>query len=124
MAGSKILYSSYDELYAGLETISDQLDDKIVYVKDRFIKPQTSGYRDILLNVEMGNGHIAELRLEIDEIAKVANVDHDLYEIHRTFSSAAEAAGRPLTDRERAITYLLNKETQRMYEEAMREITH
>jgi hypothetical protein len=44
-------------------------------LKDRFQNPAKSGYRDILLNIDL-NGHYAEIRLELETLNQVAADEH------------------------------------------------
>jgi hypothetical protein len=77
---------------------------QLLAFKDRLIKPNSSGYRDILMNIEMGNGHIAELLLHPSQVDEYADGEHALYELTRRFKAVGQEAGRlvGLTDEERA----------------------
>ena len=122
LAGSKIVYTSLDDLYSGLKMTREQLRDNIVQIKDRFITPQESGYRDILMNIGMENKHIAEFRLHLAQIDEISNtIDHDLYEVSRSFGPVVAEAKRELTDKEEAIKIVLKHHTQKLYENALKE---
>ncbi|GAB3381522.1 hypothetical protein GCM10027452_34980 [Micromonospora halotolerans] len=60
-------------------------------------------YRDVLLNLRMSNGHLAELRLHLAALDDVAEWEHALYEVRRDLEVLPEAGDRPLTEGERAI---------------------
>lgn len=62
--------------------------------KDRFKKP-TAGYRDILMNVKLPNGHVGELQLHLKPMLKTKQeVGHKLYEQARSISAKAKQEGR------------------------------
>ncbi len=83
LAGSKITFERVDDIYRALDDI-ERSGLKILRVKDRFIDPASSGYRDILMNVQAPNGLVVELRLHLKSIDKVSDkFDHALYEISR-----------------------------------------
>lgn len=74
VAGSKIVFNKLDELYDALEKIIDSGVIEIIRFKDRIAKPLGSGYRDILMNAKMSNGHIVEFRLHLKRIDYAAEV--------------------------------------------------
>jgi len=121
LAGSKIVYDRLEDLYAGLQRVQETLGDKVVAFKDRFVKPQFSGYRDILMNIEMSNGHIAEFRLHLSQVDKYASAEHAIYELTRSFEPVAKEMGRivELTDEEQALGIALNRITQPRFEDAI-----
>lgn len=64
IAGSKIVYDKVKDLYFALEKFSKE--NRILKIKDRIQDP-LNGYRDILMNIKMKNGHIVEFRLHLKE---------------------------------------------------------
>jgi hypothetical protein len=52
-------------------------------LKDRFKKPMDTGYRDVLMNVRLENGTIAELQIHIPEIYATKELGHLVYEGER-----------------------------------------
>jgi hypothetical protein len=123
LAGTKIAYKTLDELYKGLATAVEVLGSDVVYIKDRFVKPADSGYRDILLNVRMSNGHIAELRLHLESIDKFAGIEHASYEVRRSIEAIATArplGKRALTTEERALIKAINQVTIPIFEDSLK----
>ncbi len=117
IAGSKITFDSIDDLYRALEKISKQYE--IAYIKDRFVKPQPSGYRDILMNIRMKNGHIAELRLHLEVIEKAAELEHlQSYQPRRTIKATAVIEKRSYTPEEKAQIEELLTLSQKLFEDA------
>ncbi|MCX4474229.1 toxin glutamine deamidase domain-containing protein [Micromonospora sp. NBC_01655] len=103
LAGAKVEFDSLDHVYAALERLRDHPAVRIVRYDDRFQVPQKSGYRDVQLILRMSNGHLAELRLHLAALDKVAVWEHSLYEVKRDLESLARRDGRELTIRERAM---------------------
>ncbi len=121
LAGSKIEYQSLDQLYQGLAQLTAS-PVKIVYFEDRFINPQQSGYRDIMMNIRMSNGHVAEFRLHLAQIDAVADFEHALYEVRRSLKDVAKEQGRAkLTPEEDALQIALINEEQRLFWQALQQ---
>ncbi len=115
---ASIIYNSYKDLMEGLGKSKDMLN--LVREKDRFAKPTPAGYRDILLNVKLSNGHIAELQLHLQQIMDVKDVDgHRLYEEIRLLERAAKEAARALTPEEAAKVDKLLEESRTFYDAAL-----
>jgi hypothetical protein len=118
IAGSKIVYTKVKDLYVALEKFSSEY--KILKIKDRIQQP-LNGYRDILMNIEMKNGHIVEFRLHLKEMDKIADgVGHKLYEEYRTLEAISKT--RNLTDNEVARMMLLDKKQFDLYEATWKQI--
>lgn len=115
LAGAKVQFDTLDDVYRALERLADDQQVVIVNIKDRFLAPQPSGYRDILLNLRMSNGHVAELRLHLAALDDVAGWEHGLYEVRRDLEALADSDGRLLTDDERAIRDGLLRRAQDTY---------
>jgi hypothetical protein len=114
LAGMKITYKTLDELYQGLAAAGEALGSDVVYIKDRFVKPADSGYRDILPNVRMSNGHIAELRLHLESIDKFVGIEHTSYHVRRSIETIAKArlpGQQALTTEERALIKAIDQMT-------------
>lgn len=61
--------------------------------KDRYQgKGFACEYRDIMMNIEMPNGHIAELQINVKTMLAAKEEAHALYEEHRTIKAQASAA--------------------------------
>lgn len=115
IAGGKIVYNTFDDLYKGLDVVKAEFGDRVVMFKDRFYDPLKSGYQDILMNVKMSNGHIAEFRMHLKAFDTAAEVEHPLYEVSRVVApEAAVKAGR-LTLEQEAIMLLIREKSQQLY---------
>jgi hypothetical protein len=99
LSRSSIEYKTLPELYNGLKQISQEF--KITKMKDRFKNPTPSGYRDILLNAQLSNGHICELQLHLSQILEVKKGEgHKIYEETRAIENIVKDQDRPLTAEE------------------------
>jgi len=139
IAGSRILYSSLEDLFNALSQIPKLIDNfnsepplnsnlekpravEIVQIKNRFNPRQKSGYADILMNLKMSNGHIVEFRLELKQFVAVADIDHYLYEVVRSIQfNATQDNNRVLTPEESKLTTAIGKEAKKMYDKALDE---
>ncbi|WP_244948736.1 toxin glutamine deamidase domain-containing protein [Micromonospora sagamiensis] len=103
LAAAKIEFRSLGQLYSALDRLRREPDVRIVFIDDRFQRPQKSGYRDVQLLLKMSNGHIAEFRLHLAALDEVAAWEHALYEVRRDLKALAKQEGRPLRLVEQAI---------------------
>lgn len=118
IARGSIVYNSYADLMGGLESCDRKLT--LVREKNRFAQPTPAGYRDILLNVKLSNGHIAELQLHLTQILAVkSGAGHKIYEEVRKIEAAAQTADRALTSEESAKIKALNAESKALYDQAL-----
>ncbi|MFN3201566.1 MAG: hypothetical protein ACE366_24400 [Bradymonadia bacterium] len=118
LARTSIIYESLDDVYRGLEQIQGRFE--VTKLKDRFANPTDQGYRDILLNVRMSNGHVVEIQLHMKQIIEVkSGAGHKLYEDIRTIEAKAKAENRPLTPEELARIEDLNAQSRAVYDDAM-----
>jgi hypothetical protein len=93
---------------------------KIVRVIDRFVHPTATGYRDMWCDIQMSNGHIAELHLRLAAIDDVAGEQHKLYEEARSLRVDVAREGRTtFNDQERQKLLVLNKRSRKLFEEAL-----
>ncbi|MCG5468653.1 hypothetical protein LADH09A_002521 [Micromonospora sp. LAH09] len=119
LAGAKVEFRNLNDLYAALERVRDHPDVVIVRYDDRFISPMDSGYRDVQLVLQMGDGHLAEFRLHLAALDAIAVWEHVLYEVRRDVEALAQLDGRPLTVRERAITGGIRRRERQLFWQAL-----
>ncbi|MFN3201564.1 MAG: RelA/SpoT domain-containing protein [Bradymonadia bacterium] len=118
LARTSIIYENIQDVYRGLEQIQGQFE--ITKLKDRFSNPTDQGYRDILLNVRMSNGHVVEIQLHMRQIIEVkGGVGHKIYEEIRTIQARAVAERRALTPDELARIEQLNAQSRAAYDSAL-----
>jgi hypothetical protein len=70
LARSSVICENPQQVYKALGELESQF--KVVRVKDQFEKP-VNGYRDLMVNVEMSNGHIVEVQLLMRSVMEVKN---------------------------------------------------
>lgn len=121
LAAARAEFSTLDDIYDALGELVGDPDVTILDVKDRFVAPNGSGYRDILLNLRLSNGHVGELRLHLKVLEDVAEWEHALYEVRRDFDALAELDGRSLTTMETAVRDGLLRRTQSIYWDAVQQ---
>ena len=112
IAGSKVVYETIDDLYKALKNFDYEFE--ILKIKDRIQKPIISGYRDILMNIKMKNGHIVEFRLHLKEMDEAAVKGHKIYQQRRSLE--AISTQRKLTiEEKKLIENLINEEKKILY---------
>jgi hypothetical protein len=116
LARSSIVFKTVDQVNAAIAKVNASA--KVVRVKDRFARP-FNGYRDVLFNIEMPNGHVVELQLHLAGIIKIKNGQgHALYEEIRSIEARAKVAGRHTTPGEQAQVKELTAKMKQLYDDA------
>ena len=116
LARSSIIFENPKQIDRALDELQKKFN--VVRVKNRFQKP-ASGYRDILLNLEMPNGHIVEMQLHLRSILEVKNgIGHELYEQIRSIQVLAKKEGRDLTPQEDKRIRDLTSQMKKLYDKA------
>ena len=97
---SSIVYDSVEDLADALPKIRKFLADPennvtLRAVKNRISEPSKQGYRDILLNIELNSGHVAEIQLHIAKMIAAKKKGHKLYEDEREISEEFEGIDVP-----------------------------
>ncbi|HVV87083.1 MAG TPA: hypothetical protein VHE35_28785 [Kofleriaceae bacterium] len=112
---ASIEYDSMQKLKAGLALIQGR--GIVVRSKDRFANATAAGYRDMMLNVRMSNGHICELQLHLKQILDVKKgAGHHIYEEIRKIE--AQAANGELSNEQREQIDALNAQSRQLYDAA------
>jgi hypothetical protein len=125
IARGAIVYPTMDKIQKARVQLERALnasspEAKIVRVIDRFLHPTATGYRDIWCDIQMSNGHIAELHLRLAAIDDVAGEQHKLYEEARSLRVDVAREGRTtFNDQERWKLLALNKRSRKLFEEAL-----
>lgn len=108
LLGGKFVVDSLEQAYFVAGEIPKYF--RVVAFKDRHLKPQKSGYRDLQFVVAVNYSQLADLLVEVKVILKtidqVSESEHLLYEYRRSMDALAES--RPLSMNEQNIAkYLL-----------------
>ncbi|MEL6911863.1 MAG: hypothetical protein AAFO85_16925 [Cyanobacteria bacterium J06598_4] len=113
---SSVIFETESQVTEALDIIRQDMN--VIRVKDRFQSP-VNGYRDVLLNIRMPNGHIAEMQLHLRSILDVKYKFGDkLYNEIRTIEADAKQAQRDLTPAESRRIEQLSSQAQQLYDEA------
>jgi hypothetical protein len=119
IAGSKVIFERVDHLYDALNNF--QKSFKILKFKDRIQNPLPTGYRDIIVNIEMSNRHIVEFKLVLKEMDDIAEgIGHKLYEEYRSLEAIGKT--RKLTVEEKIKMQKLLEEQVTLYNNAWEQI--
>lgn len=84
-----IIVGSEAEVTRALAALKKAMN--VVRVKDRFERPLETGYSDILTNVELPNGMLGEVQINVPSMLAAKELGHLVYEIRRALSPGAEA---------------------------------
>jgi hypothetical protein len=118
LARSSIVFKTMNQVKAAIAAVTSRA--KVTRVKDRFDKP-VNGYRDVLFNLEMPNGHVVEMQLHLEGIMSIKNGEgHAIYEQARAIEAELTSAKRPPTADEVARITALNARMKNLYDDAFR----
>jgi hypothetical protein len=114
---ASIHYKSLKQLYQGLEQLKAE-GVEILLLKDRFLHPTRSGYRDALVNIRTQNGVIAELQLHLEQILVAKQEGHKYYEQEQELSRRSKLENRNLTPEERERIEAIRTKQKELYDAA------
>ena len=117
ISSSMINYDSVEQIYSALDKISTEYN--VLRILDRFQKPLPSGYKDILLNLQMSNGHIAEMRLGLKSISNLSEWHNGLNKKVNNIIDLSIRRKRNLKKRESRKIFDLWKALTREYKTAL-----
>ena len=116
LARSSVIFETESQVLQALEILQDDMN--VIRIKNRFQNP-VNGYRDVLLNILMPNGHIVEMQLHLRSILEIKYKFGDkLYQEIRTIEADAEQEQRDLTSNEAKRIEQLRYQAERLYERA------
>ncbi|WP_233218914.1 eCIS core domain-containing protein [Deinococcus arcticus] len=121
VSGSRLLFTKLDDVYGALAYIRSKYN--VVQIKDRFVAPMASGYRDIVLNIRASNGYVVELRLELTKMSSFAAREHLWYQERRTIEATIRQQNRAPTAQEKARLVELKKLAEDGYAAIWAEMT-
>lgn len=124
LAAGRVSYRRLSDLYSSLEAVGNSPGFEIVEYEDRFLHPQSSGYRDIQIMLKTSSGHVAEFRLELTPLNEVAEWEHALYEVKRDLETVAREQGRSLSMAELAIRNGILQQERRYFWQALQRAMH
>ena len=118
LARATIVADDIESLMSAFEVLDRETE--IVKVKNRFKKPQASGYRDLNLLVKLPKTEIiAEVQVHLKAIADVkSGPEHKLYEEIQKLERTASSEGRELSELETAKIKSIQRESKELYQNA------
>lgn len=116
LARSSIVFKSVEQVQQAIASVKSRA--KVVRVKDRFEQP-ANGYRDVLFNLEMPNGHVVEMQLHLEGVLRIKEGEgHAIYEQVRSITAKAKIEKRAQTAAELAEIEALNARMKKLYDDA------
>jgi hypothetical protein len=116
LARATIVFDRADQVVSASRLLRERC--KVLRMKDRFQQP-ADGYRDMLFNVEMPNGHVCELQLHLDAIQRVkSGAGHKLYEQIRAIEARVKVERRDFTPEETKHVMDLKEQMKNAYDAA------
>lgn len=119
IARATIAVDTVDEVHQVIDKLRQNGVKWAKAPKDRFTKPpDQTGYRDILTNVVMPNGVVAELQIHLKPMLVAKAAGHHQYEAMRSIESRCKIEGRPRNAEEESVYNNALLESQKIYGEA------
>ena len=116
LARSSVIFKTEEQVLQALKMLQDNMN--VIRIKNRFQSP-VNGYRDVLLNVLMPNGHIAEVQLHLLSILETKyKYGDEIYREIRTIEADAEQERRDITSNEAKRIEQLRSQAKELYDRA------
>jgi hypothetical protein len=116
LARSSVVFKTMKEVRAALAEV--QSTQRTIRIKNRFDQVST-GYRDILINLQMPNGHIVEMQIHLEAIITVKQgLGHQLYVQEDSIRDNAKKQGRKLTAAENRQINDIERRMNKLYDDA------
>jgi len=77
---ASIAVDRYDDLAGVVDKLKESGIELVSKPRNRFRQATASGYRDVVLNARLPNGHIMELQLHVKPMIKAKDKTHGLYQ--------------------------------------------
>lgn len=115
---TSIVAQNIPTLMSAFELLEEKT--QILRIKNRFVSPNPSGYRDLSLLVRLPeSGIVAEVQLHLEAFSVIKNgKEHDNYELIQEMQRLQLTENRALSEIEQASIDKLRKESQQMYQQA------
>jgi hypothetical protein len=115
LLAGKIIFENLPDLYRAAQQIEQGLAGfEVAAFRDRFVKCQKSGYRDIQFSVKVEGDLLGELKFVLRDLDALDAFEHKIYEIIRTLE--AHPQGRSAWTFVQSTVYkILTESSQSMY---------
>ena len=120
MVRGTIAVSSMDELHQAVDAVKAAGLKLAMKPNDRFAKPTASGYRDLMVNVKLPNGMLAELQFHLKAMTAAKNEGHKHYETERGLQAKyrSETPDESWSDEDHTAFYKARKAQKDIYGKA------
>lgn len=112
-----IVYKDVPALLKAMPEIQAQFT--IARLKNKFMNVTPSGYRDINMNIQLSNGHIGELQLNLTEVLALKEAQHKVYEEERVIVDKYSADKGKWPEEVRTKMEVLEAESRAKFDAAM-----
>jgi hypothetical protein len=116
---------NYDELPKVVEALRESGAELSSRPRNRFREDSQSGYRDMVLNYRLPNGHVMELQLHLKPILRAKDEVHPLYaqvkNLNETLKEDAASGGGDAGSETRKKVQRLNRAMRQRYDQAFSE---
>lgn len=120
---ASIAFDSMEELQETMKKLKKSGLKLAKKPKDRFSKPTSAGYRDLMMNVTYPNGHIGELQVHVKPMLVAKSKAHKEYEKVRSIEAKAKKEKRTeMTDEEFAEVERATKVMKDIYDGAWEQV--
>lgn len=89
MVRGSIIVKSMDDVPAAIEAVRAAFPLVEGRLKNRFEKPLSTGYRDVLMNVHLPGGIPGEVQIHIPEMIAAKSIGHKVYDVSRSMTGGA-----------------------------------
>ncbi|KGE85037.1 MAG: RelA/SpoT domain-containing protein [Phaeodactylibacter xiamenensis] len=122
LAGGRIVYDNLDDFYDALDNVVGNY--QVARLNERVVMPLPTGFRDVLMNLRMSNGHVVELQISLKEMIEASDgPGHTWYEEWRTLNGIVQSQqGGVATAAQAAELENLMTQMQNLYNGAYQQI--
>jgi hypothetical protein len=112
-----IAVDRYDQLHEVVDRLKESGLQLVSQPRNRFREPTEAGYRDVVLNARLPNGHIMEIQLHLKEVLRAKEEAHKEYRRVKGLDDKITGRGRgPATELSTDDLQLFDDATRRMRE--------
>jgi hypothetical protein len=122
LAAGRVIYDNLDDFYDAVDNVVRNY--QVARLNERVVGPLPTGFRDILMNLRMSNGHVVELQISLREMIEASDgPGHALYEEWRTLNGVVQSQqGGVATAAQAAELETLMAQMQNLYNNAYQQI--
>lgn len=122
LAAGRVIYDNLDDFYDALNHVIGNY--QIARLNERVVTPLETGFRDVLMNLRMSNGHVVELQISLKEMIEESDrIGHLWYEEYRSLKGIVDSqqGGIPTSSQASELESLMTQ-MQDLYNNAYQQI--